>query len=217
MKCYCGKEFYGKPCNFTRNKHTVSCGCCAKEISSKIHSIDITGKKFNKLTALKREGKDKKGRLLWLFKCDCGKEVVKPGNYVTSKSNPVRSCGCIVKSGDMHWKGYEEISGTYWHSVQEGAKKRNLEFNISLKQAWRKFIKQDKKCALTGCSIKFVRKYGNSEMGEQTASLDRIDSKKGYTVKNTQWVHKTVNLMKTNLQESEFITMCKKVFENCRY
>ena len=35
--------------------------------------LDITNKKFGKLTALKEIGKTKTGALLWSFKCDCGK------------------------------------------------------------------------------------------------------------------------------------------------
>ena len=44
-----------------------------------------------------------------------------------------------------------------------------------------------------------------------TASLDRIDSSKGYTKDNVQWVHKDINYIKRDLSDSEFITLCKKV------
>ena len=56
---------------------------------------DITGQKFNKFTAIKRAGKDKTGRALWLCKCDCG-------NIVTVRLTDLRtgrrkSCGCLRK------------------------------------------------------------------------------------------------------------------------
>lgn len=56
---------------------------------------DITGQKFNKLTAIKRAGKDKTGRALWLCKCDCG-------NMITVRLTDLRtgrrkSCGCLRK------------------------------------------------------------------------------------------------------------------------
>ena len=56
---------------------------------------DITGQKFNKLTAIKRAGKDKTGRALWLCKCDCG-------NMITVRLTDLRtgrrkSCGCLQK------------------------------------------------------------------------------------------------------------------------
>ena len=44
-----------------------------------------------------------------------------------------------------------------------------------------------------------------------TASLDRIDSSKGYTIDNLQWIHKVVNIMKRNMSEAELVEWCKKV------
>ena len=46
-----------------------------------------------------------------------------------------------------------------------------------------------------------------------TASLDRIDSKKGYTIDNIQWVHKDVNKMKMDLQEEDFFRIVKEIYE----
>ena len=58
--------------------------------------------------------------------------------------------------------------------------------------------------------IKFKANYKD----EQTASLDRIDSKKAYTLDNVQWVHKTVNQMKWTLASKEFIEWCKTIAQN---
>lgn len=44
-----------------------------------------------------------------------------------------------------------------------------------------------------------------------TASLDRIDSTKGYTLDNIQWVHKHINVMKMDLDQEYFIKLCKLV------
>jgi len=75
------------------------------------------------------------------------------------------------------------------------------------------FIKQNKKCALTGLDIKFgVRNdkiTGTYE--ETTASLDRIDSSKGYVKGNIQWVHKDINIMKNDFNVDKFKKLCKMV------
>jgi hypothetical protein len=47
-----------------------------------------------------------------------------------------------------------------------------------------------------------------------TASLDRIDSSKGYFKGNVQWIHKDLNVMKMDLTEEKFIDYCKLVYEN---
>jgi hypothetical protein len=44
-----------------------------------------------------------------------------------------------------------------------------------------------------------------------TASLDRIDSKLGYIPGNIQWVHKTINRMKVNLPEEDFVYFCRLI------
>lgn len=55
-------------------------------------SINITGKKFNRLTGVKYVDTRNK-KQYWLFKCDCGK------NSITNKANVMRgatkSCGCM--------------------------------------------------------------------------------------------------------------------------
>ena len=44
-----------------------------------------------------------------------------------------------------------------------------------------------------------------------TASLDRIDSTKGYIDGNIQWVHKRINTMKMDMSQKDFIDFCKQV------
>lgn len=65
-----------------------------------------------------------------------------------------------------------------------------------------------KKCALTGREIGFD--------APQTASLDRIDSTKGYLSGNVQWVHVSVNRMKNSFSQNEFIATCTEVAEWAR-
>lgn len=56
---------------------------------------DITGKKYNKLTAIKFDHIGKEGGAWWLFKCDCGTEKVIRASSVVSGGT--RSCGCTFK------------------------------------------------------------------------------------------------------------------------
>lgn len=48
---------------------------------------------------------------------------------------------------------------------------------------------------------------------EQTASLDRIDSSKGYIPGNVQWVHKDVNKMKLALSEKRLLELCTLIVQ----
>ena len=86
---------------------------------------------------------------------------------------------------------------------------RGFEFNISRDYAWQLFISQDRKCKLSGVDLYFYENRRN----EQTASLDRIDSKIGYIEDNVQWVHKELQRMKMNMQDSRLIYWARKITE----
>jgi len=122
-------------------------------------------------------------------------------------------CGCRIgfpqkKSGSnsKNWKGFGEIPHGLWWDISNKAKTRNLIFEISIEEAWALFLKQGRKCALSGIDLVF-----KSPDIKKTASLNRIDSSKGYTLDNIQWVHKRVNLMKMSLSQEEFIYFCNKI------
>lgn len=55
--------------------------------------IDITGQKFNMLTAIKPLRNDKYNKVIWQFKCDCGNTYEAVGSNV--KCGEIKNCGCI--------------------------------------------------------------------------------------------------------------------------
>lgn len=79
-----------------------------------------------------------------------------------------------------------------------------------MEDAWQQYVKQNGMCALSNVSLKLGKNtiHGRKEM---TASIDRVDSSKGYTKDNIQWVHKTINLMKNVLEQTDFIKWCDRV------
>jgi hypothetical protein len=115
---------------------------------------------------------------------------------------------------DTFWTGHGEISGTYWSRLKHDASKRELEFDMSIEDGWNLFLKQGRKCALSGVSIKFAKMTNDYWRRGTTASLDRIDSSVGYVSGNVQWVHKTVNKMKQNIPESELLKWCRLLIQH---
>lgn len=84
-KCDCGNDHYVTRKNLLYNG-TKSCGCNAKRL------IDITGKKYNWLTAISYDAKEMK----WLCRCDCGNTVlIRPWDL---KNNKRKSCGCMNRT-----------------------------------------------------------------------------------------------------------------------
>ena len=56
--------------------------------------IDLTGRRFGGWTVIERSPLRKKGRALWLCRCDCGTEqAVQSGNLLYGNSTRCRPCG----------------------------------------------------------------------------------------------------------------------------
>lgn len=181
---------------------------------------DFTNQKSGFLTALyaKRVKASEKSRNVyewrWVCRCDCG-NIKEISSQSFSKT---KSCGCkysyFQKSGrkNVQWKGYEDISLSLWARWKHRAKKANCEFSIKIEDVWDTYIKQNKKCALTGINIDFGNMNIRYEDRKCTASLDRIDSSRGYSIDNIQLVHKSMNFIKSNFNEKSFYHMCKAVY-----
>lgn len=211
---FCTKEFYGSAYEFSRG-HVKSCGCkrgCHVKGLDNKKTENLTGKKFGKLTALRIDTSEK--RVRWECQCDCGNKKLVPAIYL--KSGESSSCGCNQKKkgkDNALYRGHEKITGKYWASVKSAAKNRSLEFSINIEYAWALFLKQEQKCALTK-QLLYFDKFLSKNKTEQTASLDRIDSSKGYVEGNVQWIHKHVNIMKWELDQNDFIRICNLVTKN---
>jgi len=110
------------------------------------------------------------------------------------------------------YKGYYDLSGKYWYDLKYNANKRGLSFcpDLTIEYAWELFLKQNKKCALSGLDIAL---YPDIKT-RNTASLDRKDNTKGYSKDNIQWLHKSVNNLKYKMSNEETIEVCRKIFFN---
>ncbi len=163
--------------------------------------IDLTNKQFGRWFVNQRGPNTPSGKTAWYCVCVCGCHALIQSSHLRRGL----STQCI---GCAKFRGHQQISLSYWSSLINNAKRRNYEFSISIQEAWNQFVKQESKCALTGQVLIFAR---NFQTDTQTASLDRIDSSKGYVAKNIQWVHKDINLLKGSIDDLKFIELCQMV------
>jgi hypothetical protein len=145
--------------------------------------------------------------------CKCGN--IKKLHSSRIRNKQVKSCGCLSKRKGIEsplYKMFGTIPISVFSKCKVNASDRNIEFNTTIKDLDHQYKKQNGKCSISGVSIYFNDEQKNRR--SSTSSLDRIDSSKGYTKDNIQWVHKRVQQMKWNISQDQFIEWCKIIAKN---
>jgi len=138
--------------------------------------------------------------------CGCDNDFVRrAGQLVRGRSSGCQSCNSIEREKYSFWEGIDGISKQYLTRLTF----RKKEVSVSLQDIADQWNKQQGLCAYTKIPLELVKK--DSSWSKATASIDRIDSSKGYILGNIQWVHKRINTMKNDMTEVEFINFCKLV------
>jgi hypothetical protein len=175
------------------------------------------GSKFGKLTIIEssesilKSWGHKNGKPIttpiyyYKCKCDCGnirsfsKSVIKKGH--------MDDCGC-TELGIINYKG---VPRRLIRMFKGQADVKGKQWDLNIKYLGDLFEKQNGKCFYTGWDLE----VGTSR-SSKTASLDRIDSSKGYIEGNVQWVHKDVNIAKNALSHNKFLIMCAAIAQNTK-
>lgn len=102
FRCDCGNEKIIIKAG-VKSGQTKSCGCLGNKVD------DITGQKFNRLTAICFLRLDRTGACrYWLFRCDCGNE--KEIDKYNVRKGYVKSCGCY-NSEQTSLRFYKDYTG----------------------------------------------------------------------------------------------------------
>jgi hypothetical protein len=101
------------------------------------------------------------------------------------------------------------VSISWFKKFEKNAKKRKIDFEISIDDVLKVYLDQGKVCSLSGIPIGWTRMEKTHNI-----SIDRIDSDKGYTTDNIQLVYPKINMMKFTYSQDEFIDLCRLVSNN---
>ena len=161
---------------------------------------DLTGKKFDRLTVLRR-GPDKKTKNgskihYWECVCDCG-EVVYVQHYNLTEGS-VRSCGCL--SRDVHSR-QNGLSTSRLYNVWAGIKKRCFsETYYAYKNYGGRGITM---CDEWKNSFLSFYEWAVSNGYEYGLSIDRIDNDGNYEPSNCRWA--TRKTQDNNKRQNHFV------------
>ena len=161
----------------------------------------------------------------------CGLQFEKETKYVKQSEKKGRRHFCSLKCQGIN-EGYNRFPGDSWNKSEKNTnnlknicsnrsdeytgfrtllascKKRNKECDVDLPYLKCLWEKQEGKCAVTGVELK-LESSGNKNY---QASIDRIDSSKGYIKGNIRYTSVSVNWLKSNLDDEhlkEFFNICK--------
>jgi len=144
---------------------------------------NITGLKSGRLTVISQTEKRIRGGVVWLCKCECGKDVYVPSYHLTAELT--KSCGCItkelLKSGSIRRTHGMRRHPLYW--IWTSMKSRCLNKN------------NPKYSIYGGRGIKICPRWlkfegFNEDMNEgykKGLSIDRINTNGDYKKKNCRW------------------------------
>lgn len=151
-------------------------------------------------------------------KCPSCKEIKNVEHFASDSSSRTglqtycKSCQSKkIAQWTSTFDGY--MTKTY-KDLQNNAKRRNISVNISKQNIIDLYKKQNGKCALTGETLTHICEPSDRRVNKKhihNISVDRINSRNPYTVDNIQLVCNRINAIKWDLDQDEFIELCKKV------
>lgn len=168
-------------------------------------------------------------RKRWYYKCLCKcKEIIYIRIDKIHKEKPVSNCIKCSNSSELKTKSkskydsYKIVSGCFIASLIDGTRNRHgrkIYFNITAKDIYDQFEKQQGLCAKTGVRLTFPQKAdecgykkGKVDPKINYASVDRISSKIGYIKTNIRIIEMSFNRFINNYENEEFNKKVKAAY-----
>lgn len=166
--------------------------------------IDLTGKKFGRLTVIERLENNSRGGTVWKCKCDCGNIKIADGERL--RLGKVQSCGCLASETSRNKFLRHGMSGKRIHNIWKTMCHRCECKNISNYSDY------------GGRGIRVCQEWLDDFMNfyewsmkngyADNLTIDRINNDGSYEPSNCRWV--TQRVQSNNKRSSLFVIYKEK-------
>ena len=224
--CKCGHKRISKFYNIKRHKQFNCKNCTINKYfingDNNLHMHPKTFKKIIKVMeskfkkSLKYRNRFKSSEVLKCSLCKYDKKIMYyfPAN-LNKKNNSLRCRFCNNTNHTIRRANHtqEQVINKLLNGLKNSAKSREkkgrtCEFKLTSDDIYNLIEKQNNKCAYSNIELKWEYNHPHK------ASIDRINSDKGYTIDNVHLVSHISNQAKSDLTEKNFLEMIKQIYEH---
>lgn len=147
--------------------------------------VDLTGQKFGRLSVIER-APNKKDRVAWLCKCDCGNEIVTTSRLL--QTGQTTSCGCFHRertklTHTKHGGRYDKLYAVWIVMRDRCYNLKNKDYadyggrGIIVCEEWRN----------SENGFQNFREWAKNNGYRESLSIERMDVNKNYEPCNCKW------------------------------